>query len=112
MAVAGQNLRRHERIPCVLAVTLAWSGGGGTNQYVRGKCRDISPEGLRVETTASIPPGSSVSLSLQKGNVAGSASVRYVRRSGSHYIIGLELSHKIRQELLEALRIVPSGTSS
>ena len=70
---------------------------------MRGQCRDISAAGLRIETTESIPPQSTVSLQVEKVAVAGSASVRYVRRSGNSYVIGLELSHKIRQDLLAAL---------
>ena len=77
-----------------------------------GKCRDISLEGLRIETRESIPTRTNVSLRVEKVDVAGAASVRYARRSGTGYVIGLELSHKIRQELLDALRKTPSGSSS
>lgn len=107
-----QDVRRHERIPCTLPVRLIWTDERGGDRYVRGKCRDISPDGLRVETTDSIPAQSNVNLRVEKVDVAGSARVRYVRRSGMGNVIGLELSQKVRQQLLDALRESPSGSGS
>ena len=60
----------------------------------------------------SIPARSNVNLRVERVDVAGSARVRYVRRSGLGNVIGLELSQKIRQQLLDALRQSPSGSSS
>jgi hypothetical protein len=70
----------------------------------------MSPDGLRIETTETIPAQSYVSLRLEKMDLVGSARVRYVRRGPVQNVIGLELSHNIRQQLLDALRQAPSGS--
>ena len=97
-----KDLRRYERVACTLAVRLAWTADG-SERYVRGKCRDISPAGLRVETTETLPAQAYVNLRVEKVDIAGSARVRYIRRANAGYVVGLELSQKIRQQLLDAL---------
>jgi hypothetical protein len=99
----GKDLRRDERIPCTLAVRLAWTTDG-SDRYARGKCRDISTAGLRVETKETIPAQGYVNLRVEKMDVAGSARVRYIRRSTVGYVVGLELNQKVRKQLLDALR--------
>ena len=89
-----------------------WTDESGRDRYGQGKCRDISIDGLRIETIESIPVRSSVNLRVERVDVAGSARVRYVRRSGLGNVIGLELSQKVRQQLLDILRKSPSGSSS
>jgi len=97
--------RRHnERIPYTLPVRLAWTGEDGRDCYARGNCRDISLEGLRVETNETIPAHSYVMLRVAEGDVTGSARVRYLRRGAARNIVGLELGEKVRERLLEALR--------
>lgn len=96
--------RRNGRIPCTLPVRLAWTDENGKDFYASGNCRDISPEGLRVETTETIPAYSYVYLRVAEVDVTGSARVRYLRRGGRRNIIGLELGEKVREQLIEALR--------
>jgi len=105
-----RDIRRHERIPCTLPVRLSWSDERGGEHYARGKCRDISPDGLRIETSDAIPAQSFVNLRVEKVDVAGSGRVRYLRRAGAGNVIGLELSQKVRQQLLDALRETPLGS--
>ena len=95
--------RRQERIPCTLPVGLSWNDNGA-DRFVRGKCRDISEDGLRVEISETIPAQSNVSLRVEQVDIAGSARVRYCRRGAMRNIIGLELSQKVQQQLLDALR--------
>ena len=92
-----------------MPVRLSWNDNGA-DRFVRGKCRDISSEGLRVEIAETIPAGSQVSLRVEKVEVAGSARVRYFRRGPMRNVIGLELSQKVQQQLLDALRDQPSGS--
>jgi len=110
--VIQKDVRRNERIPCTLPIRLVWTDEGGRDRHGQGKCRDISIDGLRIETIESIPAGSNVNLRVERVDVAGSARVRYVRRSGLGNVIGLELSQKVRQQLLDALRQSPSGAGS
>ncbi len=89
---------------------MSWTDADGSVRYARGKCRDISPDGLRVETDETVPAQSDVSVRVEKVDVAGSARVRYFRRGPMHNVIGLELSQKVRQQLLDALRKTPDGS--
>lgn len=102
--MARKDIRRYERISCKLPVLLAWTLEDGADLYAHGKCRDISPWGLRVETLATIPTQSFVNVRVEKMDVAGSARVRYIRRGSVGNVIGLELGTKVRQQLLDALR--------
>ena len=106
----GKDIRRDERIPCTLRVRLSWTDERGAERYAQGKCRDISADGLRVETIETIPAQSYVNVRVDKTDVAGSARVRYLRRSVIGNVIGLELSHKVRRQLLDALRETPAGS--
>jgi hypothetical protein len=63
-----------------------------------------------VEIAETIPSGSHVSLRIEKPDVAGSARVRYFRRGPARNVIGLELSQKVQQQLLDALREQPAGS--
>jgi hypothetical protein len=105
-----KDIRRYPRIPCTLPVRLAWTHADGTDRYGRGKCRDISPTGLRIDTLETIPAQSYVNVRVETLDVAGSARVRYMRRSGAGNVIGLELNQKVRQQLLDALRDAASGS--
>ena len=68
------------RIPCTQAVLLAWTAEDGSDRYARGRCRDVSTAGLRIETFEAIPAQSLVSLRIETWDLAGSARVRYSRR--------------------------------
>jgi len=105
-----RDIRRNERIPCTLAVRLSWTAPDGSVGYGQGKCHDISADGLRIETRETVPAQSHVNLRVEQPEVAGSARVRYFRRGPMRNIIGLELSQKVRQDLLDALRTAPQGS--
>jgi hypothetical protein len=105
-----KDIRRHERIPCKLSVLLAWIGEDGSDRYARGRCRDVSASGLRIETVDTIPQQSYVNLRIEKWDLTGSGRVRYTRRGGVANIVGLELHEKIHQELLDRLRVSPEGS--
>jgi hypothetical protein len=108
--MARQDIRRHERVPCTLSILLAWTDPDGSDRYARGKCRDVSETGLRVETVDTIPTQSYVSLRIEKWDLTSSARVRYSRRGKAANVIGLELSQKVRRQLLESLAETPSGS--
>jgi hypothetical protein len=108
--MARKDIRKHERVPCTLSVLLSWSDPDGSDRYGRGKCRDVSAVGLRVDTVDTIPPQSYVSLRIEKCDLTTSARVRYSRRAGATNVVGLELTQKIRQQLLDALRDAPTGS--
>src|SRR5437868_2433088 len=105
-----KDIRRHQRIACTQPILLAWTSADGSDRYARGKCRDISPAGLRVETDDTIPSQSYVNLRIDKWDLAGSARVRYSRRGKAANIIGLELNQEVRRQILDSLRETPSGS--
>ena len=45
---------------------LAWTDPDGSDRYARGKCRDVSEAGLRVDTVDTIPAQSYVNLRIEK----------------------------------------------
>ncbi len=89
---------------------MAWTDPEGSDRNARGKCRDISPDGLRIETEGTIPAQTNLSLRVEKVDVAGSGRVRYFRRGPMRNVIGVELSQKVRQQLLDTLRQTPDGS--
>ena len=101
----GKERRRNERIPCTLPIRLTWTDGDGKDSYARGNCRDISLDGLRVETNETIPAHSYVSLRVEKVDVAGSARVRYLRRGGARNVVGLELGENLDEKKRILLRL-------
>ena len=105
--MARKDIRRHERIPCTLSILMAWTDPNGSEGYARGKCRDVSEMGLRVDTVDTIPPQSYVSLRIEKWDLTTSGRVRYSRRAGATNVIGLELSQKVRLQILDSLREPP-----
>ena len=89
---------------------MAWTDPDGSDRYARGKCRDVSEAGLRVETADTIPSQSYVNLRIEKWDLTTSARVRYSRRAGAANVIGLELTQKVRQQILDSLAEPPPGS--
>jgi hypothetical protein len=108
--MARKDIRRHERIACTQPILLSWTGAGGADRYARGKCRDISLAGLRVEMDDTIPAQSYVNLRIEKWDLVGSARVRYSRRGKAANVIGLELNQEVCRQILDSLRETPSGS--
>ena len=98
--MSGKNIRRHLRIPYFGPVRISWQDRNGVPGYARGKCLDVSAAGLRIETPGEIPVRTQVSLSADRINFAGSATVKHVERIGGKYILGLELSQALRERTL------------
>lgn len=69
-------------------------------RYAHGKCRDMSQGGLRIEVPEAIPLHATVGLQAERIKFTGSATVKHVTREGAKYILGLELSHALREEVL------------
>jgi PilZ domain len=108
--MARKDVRRHHRIPCTQPVALTWTGEDGSDRYARGKCRDVSAAGLRIEIFDMIAAQSYVYFRIENWDLAGSARVRYSRRGGAGMVIGLELNQKVRQQILDRLRDPAPGS--
>jgi hypothetical protein len=94
--MARKERRRTDRIPYVGPVVVWWEDEHGDSNYVRGKCLDVSERGMRIEVPKRIPVRTWVVLRAERINLGGSASVRHVGRSGSHYIVGLEMCQVLK----------------
>ena len=55
-----------------------------------------------------IPPQSYVNLRIENWDLTSSARVRYSRRAGATIVVGLELTQKVHQQMLDSLRETPS----
>jgi PilZ domain len=95
-----KDIRRHRRIPHSSPVRISWQGSNGQPQYTRGKCLDVSEDGLRIESLESIPVRTPVSLNADQLKTSGSATVKHVARSGVKYVLGVELSQALRSQAL------------
>ena len=88
----AQGARRETRYPLNCAVQLSWrtpSGGMGT---MRGDCQDVSSHGARIQANQPLEARSSVYLQASALGLMGNATVRYCRRRGVKYDIGLEFT--------------------
>ena len=59
---------------------------------------------MRIEAPEPIPPYTSISLRAEQLNLSGQATVKHVVRSGSKYILGLELSQALRDRTMSVIR--------
>lgn len=98
-----KNARRHERIAFSGPIRLVWEERGET-RYLQTTCLDISEGGLRVSAPVSIPVGTRVSLNADRIQLSGSASVKNLVRQGGKFILGLELSQRMQEKALKAIR--------
>jgi hypothetical protein len=99
-----KDTRRHTRIPFLGAVRISWEDAHGLRKYAQGRCLDVSEDGLRIDAPEPIPLHSTVSLRAEAIDLAGSATVKHVARRGTKIVLGLELSHALRDRALALIR--------
>jgi hypothetical protein len=91
-APRGGGARREERYPLTCALQISWQRASGETCTARATCQDVSLRGARVECSEPIMTRSSVYLSAPSYGLMGNATVRYCRRKGLKYAIGLEFT--------------------
>ena len=96
--------RRHRRTPYAGPIRISWVEPSGSPRFALAKCIELSESGIRVEVPVNIPVRTSLTLNAERIKLAGSAAVRHVARSGARYILGLELSQAITEQVVAALR--------
>ena len=62
---------------------------------MRGACREVSLHGARVECAEPIEVRSNVYLNTVSHGLIGNATVRYCRRQGMKYVIGLQFTSTV-----------------
>jgi hypothetical protein len=93
--LSQKEKRRHQRVAFAGAVRISWEDDRGLPKYATAKCLDLSPEGLRIEVSQSIPVRAILSLRTDQINFGSSASVLHAAPRGCKYILGLRLSQAI-----------------
>lgn len=91
-APRGRQARREERYPLKCAVQISWQRATGESCTTRATCLEVSLHGARVECTEPLVARSSVYISAMTYGLMGNATVRYCRRQGMKYVIGLEFT--------------------
>jgi hypothetical protein len=94
-----QEQRKASRFRYVGVIFLSWTEPGGEN-YVMGRCLDISVGGLGVEVAKRIPVGTEVRVRADWVNLDGAATVRHIRERGGVFHTGLELKRPLSPEVL------------
>jgi hypothetical protein len=86
-----------------MPVELGWSDMHGCGMSARGKCINISESGLRLSLPVPVPAGVYANFRIERMGFGGAGSVRYARRNGVNFIVGLEFSGGLRFQTPEAL---------
>lgn len=100
-------LNRPERYKVDFPVFIAWQDRQGIARRVMARCVDLSAAGANVEAKDQLASHSMVLISSDVFGRMGNASVRYCKRSGMKYNIGLhftapfQLSDPVRKEILQ-----------
>ena len=104
--MSKKDQRRSYRIRYLGPALVSWEGEENASdgpKYMQGRCLDVSEGGMRIEVPKPIPTRTPILLRAERINVSGSASVRYVRRSATQYILGLELSQELKRQALASV---------
>ena len=91
-AKRGGGARREDRFPLKCALQISWQRASGESCTTRAACQDVSPRGAMVECSEPIAARSSVYVSAPSYGLMGNATVRYCRRKGIKFAIGLEFT--------------------
>jgi hypothetical protein len=83
-------------------VFLAWQDKRGTVHRSQARCLDISASGAHMETIDPFPPQTCVVVHSDGFGRMGHASVRYCRRVGMKYRVGLQFTSALA--LSDAMR--------
>lgn len=86
------NLRAHQREPHQGTVVVSWKQAGEVIT-VFGSCRDLSESGIGIATPEPFEYGQTLRLRSAALKGARTASVRYCRRNGAAFHIGLEFTN-------------------
>ncbi len=101
--MATRDLRRNQRTLYTGAIEVSWAQPNGEPRFARGRCLDLSPDGARLELPIGLPVRTVVTLRFDRIQLTGTASVRYLRRSGVKFVLGFELSQHLGERLAHNL---------
>ena len=84
------RLRRNDE------VMIEWSDASYNAHQVRAKCIDLSATGMRLRLDAAVPAGQYIQFNVVNGDFRGSATVRFVRPEGAHFLAGLKFGWQMK----------------
>ena len=83
---------REVRHSASFSVSLMWQEKSGAVRRVGGRCLNLSSEGMGVDTRDRVDAGTVVLVLSDEFGRIGHATVRYCRRDGMKYAVGLKFS--------------------
>ena len=89
--IAHKNHRRYRRIPYMGQLRISWEDQGSP-RYSMARCIDLSEDGLRIEVSQPVRPGTVIQIGAERIQLAGAACVKRMERYGSKYLLGLQLT--------------------
>ena len=106
--------RPEERYDVDFQVFLSWQAKHGAIQRVSGRCVDWSPSGANLQMKERLETHTAVLVHSEQFGRMGDASVRYCRREGMKYSVGLQfrtafgMGDPVRRKILSlVLRLPP-----
>jgi hypothetical protein len=99
-----QDQRRFQRVPYAGALRICSDDPGGNPAFGLAKCVDLSANGLRVAVQTPVTVGTYLLFRAEKPNFGGTARVRRVSHQPAHYVLGLELSQPLPDQVLTEIR--------
>jgi hypothetical protein len=108
--IISKNNRRYRRIPYVAPVRISWEERG-LPSFAIARCIDLSEEGMRIEVSQAVRPGTRIQIAAEHFKFTGSASVRRMDRHGSKYMLGLQLTQAMRPDKIADIEAHPRRSS-
>jgi hypothetical protein len=100
-----RDLRRNKRTAYTGSIEVSWMDGGQA-KFTRGRCVDLSADGLLLELSVSMQVRTVVTLRFDRIHLIGTASVRHTRRAGMKFLLGFELSQHFREQIARNLETI------
>jgi PilZ domain-containing protein len=105
----GKESRAYSRYPLTGSITVSWQDEHAQFHALQARGIDICETGIQIELTEAIDKGSTVTVRAERHRLAVSTSVRYCRRQGPKYRIGLEFIGGYRWRPPEATTTASGG---
>jgi len=86
----GGNIRRHARFDGRTVAQVVWQDRLGRDKWAKAMLLDVSESGARFEMPEPLELRSVVGLTSQPLRLNGQGTVRFCKREGNKYIVGVE----------------------
>jgi hypothetical protein len=107
--VPAKNNRLHRRIPYLAPMRISWEDHG-QQCFTTARCLDLSEDGMRIEVTQQVLPGTRILINAERLKLSGAASVRRTERCGGKFLLGLQFAQAFPADKIAALEGRPAVT--